>query len=144
MDEVLKLVELLGRPDRILVVDDEAIVRMAFAQITDHYRCEVDFAPTVAEAMERLKKGKYDYVCLDMKLENRSGMEVLRFIDRMALDARVAVMSGSINLGDVMTEANNLGVVSFFNKPVDFDFPYIKRILSKLGVRLIPKDLTGM
>jgi DNA-binding NtrC family response regulator len=137
-ETALKLAELMTRPDRLLVVDDEIIVRMTFMDMTTKYQLYVDAVGSVEESLVLLQRRAYDYIFLDMKLDGSDGMEVLRFIDNAKMDAHVTIMSGSIKLSDVMREANQMGVLSFFNKPVSFSTTFLERILPRIGVRLVP------
>jgi ActR/RegA family two-component response regulator len=85
----------------------------------------VDYAPSAQEARIFLEKKTYDYVFLDMKLENGvSGMEVLQHINTAAPSVSVVIMSGSVNLHDLMEQANQVGVLSFIKKPTQFTRQY--------------------
>lgn len=67
---------------RILVADDHAIVREGLKQIladvSDMTVC--DEAASGAETLEKIRKGEYDVVLLDISMPGRSGLEVLKDI----------------------------------------------------------------
>lgn len=139
MSDALLAAQKLAEPYRFLVVDDELIVQEVFRECAEVYHCHVDCVKDVKSAIFALGRAKYDIVFLDMRLDHEDGMDVLRFVDRNNLGTHVVIMSGSINLSDVMHEANALGVVSFFVKRVEFTREYVSKILKRLRPRLVAK-----
>lgn len=136
----------------ILLVDDEEIVVMAFIKAfegqTDFL---LDVAQTPSEAIIKIAKINYDLIWLDMKMEGNSyaGMNVLRELNKLkimtrnrgqrTIDTRVVIMSASIPLSDVMWEANEMGVISFWAKPVSDLENAVRRALNMVGVPVTPK-----
>jgi DNA-binding NtrC family response regulator len=139
MNDALKIAEKLAEPYRFLVIDDEVIVREVFTECMDVFHCHIECAKTLSEGIYALGKNKFDIVFLDMRLDHEDGMQLLRFVNRHCVDTHVVIMSGSINLGDVMHEANRLGVVSFFAKTAEFSRDYVAKILKRLRPRLVAK-----
>jgi DNA-binding NtrC family response regulator len=126
----------MTRPKLILVVDDDSLIRLLFSRAAEAFHVVVDYAPSAQEARIFLEKKTYDYVFLDMKLENGvSGMEVLQYINTGAPSVNVVIMSGSVNLHDLMEEANQVGVLSFIKKPTQFTKQYLVSVFTKLGLR---------
>lgn len=134
-DELTQWIESKTRPQLVLVIDDEEIVRSAFSATQQAFNVKMDFARTCAEASEHILVCNYDYIFLDMALGAHSGMEVLQVINTNQPGATVMVMSGSVSLHDIMHEANRLGVISFIRKPVEFTPIYLFQIFKKLGLQ---------
>jgi DNA-binding NtrC family response regulator len=65
---------------RLLVVDDEASIRLLYSQELTEEGYEVTTAATIPEAVEKLTQGQYDLVVLDIKLKNESGLDLLQKI----------------------------------------------------------------
>ena len=63
---------------RILVVDDEANIRLLYKEELADEGYEVVTAANIAEATERLQEGAFDLAVLDIKLKNESGIELLQ------------------------------------------------------------------
>lgn len=63
---------------RILVVDDEANIRVLYADELADEGYEVVTAATIAEATEKLGSGTFDLAVLDIKLRNENGIELLQ------------------------------------------------------------------
>lgn len=64
--------------ERILIVDDEASIRLLYAQELMDEGYEVDSAGTIAEALELLAQRSYSVALLDIKLKNESGLDLLQ------------------------------------------------------------------
>jgi DNA-binding NtrC family response regulator len=65
---------------KLLVVDDEANIRLLYAQELSDEGYEVVTAGSALEAAERLEAAAYDLVVLDIKLKNESGIDLLQRI----------------------------------------------------------------
>jgi DNA-binding NtrC family response regulator len=65
---------------KLLVVDDEANIRLLYAQELSDEGYEVVTAGTALEAVEKLEGADFDLVVLDIKLKNESGIELLQRI----------------------------------------------------------------
>ena len=66
--------------ERLLVIDDEANIRLLYAQELGDEGYEVVTAATVSEALARLEEQTFDLVILDIKLKNESGLDLLQQI----------------------------------------------------------------
>lgn len=64
----------------LLVVDDEANIRLLYAQELSDEGYTVVTAGTALEAAEKLEGAPFDLVVLDIKLKNESGIELLQRI----------------------------------------------------------------
>ena len=65
---------------KLLVVDDEANIRLLYAQELSDEGYEVVTAGNALEAVEKLEGAEFDLVVLDIKLKNESGIELLQRI----------------------------------------------------------------
>ncbi|MDH4157949.1 MAG: response regulator [candidate division Zixibacteria bacterium] len=99
----------------ILIVDDEEIIR--------EFLCEVlaeNFAISVAcdgrEAIEKLKKRKFDLIITDLKMPRVSGEEVVKYARQSDPDSKVIVISGYSSLYTVSQSVNS-GACAFLSKP---------------------------
>lgn len=137
MSDALQLAEDLARPAKILVVDDDFFIREMFNRLQARYEIAITCLASPQEAITLLERERYDMVFLDMKFDGpMGGMELIRVINAASYNLHVVIMSGSINLHDVMHEANRLGVLSFMAKPIEFTADFLRIILQRLGVRV--------
>lgn len=65
---------------RLLVVDDEANIRLLYAQELSDEGYEVVTAASTGEAVEQLAGNNFDLVLLDIKLKKESGIDLLQQI----------------------------------------------------------------
>ncbi len=65
---------------RLLVVDDEANIRLLYSEELADEGYEVVTASTIAESIEHMQQGRFDLVILDIKLKNENGIELLQKI----------------------------------------------------------------
>ena len=63
---------------RLLVVDDEANIRLLYKEELAEEGHVVVTAASISEATERLLEGVFDLAVLDIKLKNESGIELLQ------------------------------------------------------------------
>ena len=64
---------------RVLLVDDDATVRLTLKAVLELHHFDVETAATVKEAREKLSRQEYEVVVTDVRMESdESGFEVLR------------------------------------------------------------------
>ncbi|MEO6951853.1 MAG: ATP-binding protein [Polyangia bacterium] len=100
---------------RVLVVDDEAVVRSAVERMLARMDCEVTLADGGHVALHHFAAhpSQFDVVLLDVLMPYLSGADVLREIRRIAPAQRVVMMSGFVG-GD---EEATLSADGFLRKP---------------------------
>lgn len=137
----LDLAQRLAKTPKVLIVDDDEFIRLIFTKLMDKYDIEVICLNSPQEGIVAMKNDDFDVVFLDMKFHATamSGMDFLRHVNAVDSKAQTVIMSGSVNLHDIMAEANRLGVLSFMLKPVSFTHDYVVSILRRLGMRLVKK-----
>ena len=105
---------------RILVVDDEDVVRRSYVRTlaTDH--CQVETAADGFEALEKMQDRRFDVVLLDLRMPGMDGMTVLREIKRNWPDSEVIVVTGYAAL-DTAKASVLEGAFDYLPKPVGPD-----------------------
>ena len=78
---------------RLLVVDDEANIRLLYKEELAEEGYEVVTAATISEATEKLLEGVFDLAVLDIKLKNESGIELLQQLVKARHDMPVILCS---------------------------------------------------
>jgi two-component system chemotaxis response regulator CheY len=79
---------------QLLVVDDDATQRSLIAVAAKQAGHEVTVAPSVAEAIGKLRTARFDCVTLDLVLEDGDGIDVLREMAEARFAGSVIVISG--------------------------------------------------
>ena len=78
---------------RLLIVDDEANIRLLYKEELAEEGYEVVTAANISEATEKLLEGAFDLVVLDIKLKNESGIELLQQLVKERHDMPVILCS---------------------------------------------------
>ncbi|MDE3084892.1 MAG: response regulator transcription factor, partial [Verrucomicrobiota bacterium] len=80
---------------RILIADDHAVVRQGLKQIlaVEFRKAEFGEASNAQEAIDRVWKGNWDVVVLDLTMPGRSGLEALKEIKQTRPKLPVLVLS---------------------------------------------------
>lgn len=76
----------------ILLVEDDDAIRELVLRILTSDGHKVSEAPSGQQAIDHLKKGRFDLILLDVMLGRVSGFEVLEEVDRKSLRDRSRVM----------------------------------------------------
>jgi len=123
---------------RILVVDDERMIRWSLRSALEQARAEVEEAASLAEARQRLGEAQVDALVLDLKLPDGSGMELLQEVRQSdpALPVVMITAHGSIPSA---VEAIRSGASDYVGKPFDLD-----DLVLKLRRALDRRDLDRM
>ena len=78
---------------RLLVVDDEANIRLLYKEELAEEGYEVVTAANISDATEKLLEGSFDLAVLDIKLKNESGIELLQQLVKERHDMPVILCS---------------------------------------------------
>jgi two-component system, NtrC family, response regulator AtoC len=105
---------------RILIVDDEKLVRWALAQKCAEYGYESLEAETGQDGLRALQKETVDAVLLDVHLPDMSGLEVLEKLKQAGETRSIIMMTADPQLDDVKA-ALRLGAYDFVSKPLNFE-----------------------
>lgn len=104
----------------ILVVDDSALMRRAICDIvnsSDEYEA-TDTCRDGLEAYEKIKKGKYAAVLLDINMPRMNGLELLQKLQKENIRVTVIVVSSLAKEdADITVKALEYGAVDFLTKP---------------------------
>jgi two-component system, NtrC family, response regulator AtoC len=103
---------------RILVVEDRDSLRRLLARTLAGDGYEVAAAATGGEAVRLLDERPFDLVLTDLKLPDRSGLEVLAVSREKQPRVPVVVLTGYGTIGTAV-EAMKLGAYDFLEKPVE-------------------------
>ena len=101
---------------RILLIDDDPGVRDSMERTLRAAGYSVQSASSGEEGFDVARNGGFDVILSDMKMPGISGLDILRRLRDLKVDAAFIIMTG---FGTVETavEAMKLGAVDFVQKP---------------------------
>jgi DNA-binding NtrC family response regulator len=103
---------------RILVVDDEQIVRESLAGWLHKDGHSVETAADGKRALEALREGQFGIVVLDLKMPGMDGLEVLKEARRSCASTVFVVMTAYATV-DTAVAAMKFGAYDYLTKPFD-------------------------
>jgi len=112
---------------RILVVDDDFLIRESLSELLRLEGYEVDVAPGGQEALAALGSRTYDLVFTDINMPGVTGFDVLREVKLKYPETQVVLITG---FGEIQTaiQAIKQGAYDYVQKPlVDDDIKMIAR-----------------
>ena len=103
---------------RILIVDDELIMRESLAGWLERDGHDVQTSPSGEDALEKMKETRFDIFLVDIKMEGISGLDVLRHVKDNDPDVAVVMITA---YGSIPTaiEAMKNGAYDYMLKPFD-------------------------
>jgi DNA-binding NtrC family response regulator len=103
---------------KILIVDDELIMRESLAGWLERDGHFVDKAGSGEEAIEKVKDIKYDIMLVDIKMEGISGLDVLKKIKEADPDTEIIMITAYGSISSAI-EAMKNGAYDYLLKPFD-------------------------
>lgn len=101
---------------RILVVEDEAVIRSALEKLLKHNGYEVVGADAIDDASSRYDLNNFDLIITDLRLPGEPGTELIN----RAPDVPVLIMTSYASLRSAV-DAMKMGAVDYIAKPFDHD-----------------------
>ena len=103
--------------NRILIVDDDEVVRRAYLRSLQSVSCEVAAASDGEEALQTMERNPFDVVLLDLRMPGQDGLSVLRTIKQKWPESEVVIITGYPTVASAK-EAVRLGANDYVAKPV--------------------------
>ena len=122
---------------RILVVDDEENTRLGLSKLLSQEGFVVDLAANGSEALEILRRQRFNLVISDINMPDMNGITFLREISRRFPSTNVIMITAYGGVESYL-EAMNLGALEYLHKPVRLDElrSVMKKVFSSGNVML--------
>jgi len=106
--------------NKILIVDDEAIIRLSLAREIGLEKYEVDTVAGGEEAITMLRQNRYDLVITDLVMPGIDGLGVLEVAKEVSPEMCVIILTGHGNM-EAVIKALRMGADDFLTKPADIN-----------------------
>jgi two-component system response regulator HydG len=107
----------MNNPAKILIVDDEEVVRLSYMRILASSHCQVKQAWTWAQVAQAMQAEDFDVVLLDLRMPDMDGMQVLKLLKTRWPESEVIIITGYPTL-ETAKAAVTLGAYDYLTKPV--------------------------
>lgn len=118
-----------------MVVDDEQIVQESVKRILQENGFTVESASSVAQALDMIKRTKYDLILTDLMMPDQNGMALVEILARECPDTGVIMFTGYPSI-DSAVDSIKLGAMDYLPKPfspdqlIDVTQKALKRIIA--------------
>jgi len=102
----------------ILLVDDQSSMRLTLTALLKSAGHTLAQAGTGADAIEKIQKNDFDLVITDLKLDQISGMDVLKATKAQNPQTEVIMLTGFGSIESAVA-AMKAGAIDYLTKPVD-------------------------
>ena len=103
---------------RVLVVEDTTSLREVLCSVLSLEGFDVASSTSAEEALEQIQDQDFSLVLCDLKLPNKSGLDLLRDVRGQSRNVPFVVMTAYGNI-EIAVEAMKFGAADFITKPFD-------------------------
>ena len=104
----------------LLILDDDEPFRSRLARAMDKKGFQVIEAKSVEEGLRIANKTPTNFAVVDLRLEDGSGLEVVKALHKIKKESRIVMLTGYGNLPTAVA-AVKAGAIDYIAKPVDAD-----------------------
>ena len=120
----------------LLIVDDDAPLRDRLARAMEKKGFEVTQAESVKSAIMQVKISIPAFAVVDLRLQDGSGLEVVKEIQKLKKESRIIMLTGYGNIPTTV-EAIKAGAIDYISKPTDAD-DIAKALLAHPNSKAVP------
>jgi DNA-binding response OmpR family regulator len=117
---------------RILVIDDEPVIKEVLQIAFEEASWQVTKADTGEEALRRLRDGEFDVLVVDKNLPGMSGVDFIREVRKQNRVIRVLMITayGSV---ESAVETLNLGIDAYLEKPFPDVYDVVRAVKAAMA-----------
>jgi DNA-binding NtrC family response regulator len=127
---------------RILIVDDELVVRDSLQQWFDSEGYEAGAVAGGREALTAVQQKQWDLALIDIKMPGMDGMELQRKLREVDSELTVIIMTGYASV-ETAVEALKHGAYDYITKPIDPD-ELVHLVANALGHKRYRRELESL
>ncbi len=105
---------------RILIIDDERLIRHALRDILEYEQHVVEEAEDGSAGLKAVLSGKFDAVFCDVKMPGKDGIEVVEALSLKGVETPIIIMTGHGSV-ELAVQAIKAGAYDFIEKPLDLN-----------------------
>lgn len=102
----------------VLVIDDDEVFCQLVQRGLTKHQYQVSIAHNEQDALASARDENYDFILLDLRLGNDSGLQLIEPLLSHHADSKIILMTGYASLATAV-KAIKLGAVNYIAKPID-------------------------
>ena len=123
---------------RILVIDDEEVIRKSFILALEGTGCQVETADSGEKGIEKVREANFNLIFLDLKMPGLNGIETLRELWKMGQTAPIYIVTAFYDefLEELQSAVNDGISFQLLKKPLGADdIRAIAKVISEHEIR---------
>ena len=107
----------------LMIVDDDLPFRERLSRSMKKKDFIVESFPSFNESLKRIKEKKFDYAIVDMRLNDGSGLELIKKIREISPKTKSLLLTGYGNIATAVAAIKS-GAIDYLPKPAEIDQIY--------------------
>ena len=108
---------------KLLIVDDDLPFRERLSRSMEKKGFAVDTSPGFKDSIKKVSDMTYDYAVVDMRLEDGSGLELVKEIQKISPNTKSLLLTGYGNIATAVAAIKS-GAIDYLPKPAEIDQIY--------------------
>ena len=108
---------------KLLIVDDDMPFRERLSRSMEKKGFEVQSSHGFHESIQKVNVTEYDYAIVDMRLEDGSGLELVKEIQKISPKTKSLLLTGYGNIATAVAAIKS-GAIDYLPKPAEIDQIY--------------------
>ena len=108
---------------KLLIVDDDLPFRERLTRSMEKKGFEVISSPGFKDSLTKVSEHSFDYAVVDMRLEDGSGLELVKEIQKISPHTKSLLLTGYGNIATAVAAIKS-GAIDYLPKPAEIDQIY--------------------
>ena len=108
---------------KLLIVDDDLPFRERLSRSMEKKGFEVHSSPSFKESIKIVNEKSFDFAIVDMRLEDGSGLELIKEIQKLSPSTKSLLLTGYGNIATAVAAIKS-GAIDYLPKPAEVDQIY--------------------
>ncbi len=108
---------------KLLIVDDDLPFRERLSRSMEKKGFDVDSSTNFRDSIKKVNEQSYDYAVVDMRLEDGSGLELIKEIQQISPVTKSLLLTGYGNIATAVAAIKS-GAIDYLPKPAEIDQIY--------------------
>ena len=108
---------------KLLIVDDDLPFRERLSRSMEKKGFDVTSSPSFKDSLVKVNENNFDYAVVDMRLEDGSGLELVKELQKISPQTKSLLLTGYGNIATAVAAIKS-GAIDYLPKPAEIDQIY--------------------